>query len=77
MVQLPAQQKLVEHLLRTDSSGVDAHQLLLQLNVDEVELERRRAGWTKPEQRYRNDILGKYARIGLEFQSRCHHGSRG
>ena len=46
-----------------DSITVDADQLLLQLNVDEVELERRRAGWTKPHPRYRNGILGKYARL--------------
>ena len=31
-----------------DSITVDANQLLLQLNVDEAELERRRAAWTKP-----------------------------
>ena len=46
-----------------DSITVDADQLLLQLNVDEAELERRRAGWSKPEPRYRNGILGKYARL--------------
>jgi dihydroxy-acid dehydratase len=46
-----------------DSITVDADQLLLQLNVDEVELERRRAGWSKPEPRYRHGILGKYARL--------------
>ena len=31
-----------------DSITVDADQLLLQLNVDEAELKRRRAGWNKP-----------------------------
>jgi dihydroxy-acid dehydratase len=31
--------------------------------VDEAELDRRRAGWSKPEPRYRNGILGKYARL--------------
>ena len=46
-----------------DSITVDADQLLLQLNVDEVELERRRAGWSKPEPRYRTGILGKYSRL--------------
>ena len=46
-----------------DSITVDADQLLLQLNVDEAELIRRRAGWSKPEPRYRNGILGKYARL--------------
>ena len=46
-----------------DSITVDADQLLLQLNVDEAELERRRDGWSKPEPRYRHGILGKYARL--------------
>ena len=44
-----------------DSITVDANQLLLQLNVDEAELERRRAAWTKPTPRYRTGILGKYS----------------
>ncbi|MCP9839732.1 dihydroxy-acid dehydratase [Synechococcus sp. J7-Johnson] len=45
-----------------DSITVDAHQLLIQLNVDPAELERRRAAWVKPEPRYRTGVLGKYAR---------------
>ena len=46
-----------------DSITVDAHRLLIQLNVDEGELERRRAAWRKPEPRYRTGVLGKYARL--------------
>ena len=46
-----------------DSITVDANQLLLQLNVDEAELERRRAAWSSPPPRYRTGILGKYARL--------------
>ena len=46
-----------------DSITVDANQLLLQLNVDEAELERRRVAWTKPTPRYRTGILGKYAKL--------------
>ncbi len=46
-----------------DSITVDADQLLLQLNVDEAELARRRAAWSKPEPHYRTGILGKYARL--------------
>ena len=42
---------------------MDANQLLLQLNVDEPELERRRAAWTAPTPRYRTGVLGKYARL--------------
>jgi dihydroxy-acid dehydratase len=45
-----------------DSITVDAHQLLIQLNVSEVELARRRSSWVKPEPRYRTGVLGKYAR---------------
>jgi dihydroxy-acid dehydratase len=45
-----------------DSITVDAHQLRLALNVEEGELERRRAAWVRPEPRYRTGVLGKYAR---------------
>lgn len=46
-----------------DPITVDAHQLRIQLNVDEAELQRRRAAWVKPEPRYRTGVLGKYARL--------------
>ena len=46
-----------------DSITVDAHQLLIQLNVDEAELAARRAAWVRPEPRYRTGVLGKYARL--------------
>ncbi len=46
-----------------DSITVDADQLLLQLNVDDAELERRRSIWTRPTPRYRTGILGKYSRL--------------
>ncbi|MDM7935875.1 MAG: dihydroxy-acid dehydratase [Cyanobium sp. CZS 48M] len=46
-----------------DSITVDAHQLLIQLNVEACELELRRAAWTAPEPRYRRGVLGKYARL--------------
>ena len=46
-----------------DSITVDANQLLLQLNVNEVELDRRREKWVKPKPRYRTGILGKYSRL--------------
>lgn len=45
-----------------DSITVDAHHLRLTLNVEEGELEHRRAAWVKPEPRYRTGVLGKYAR---------------
>jgi dihydroxy-acid dehydratase len=46
-----------------DSITVDAHQLLIQLNVDAAELDRRRAAWVAPAPRYRTGVLGKYARL--------------
>ena len=45
-----------------DSITVDAERLLIQLNLDDAELDRRRAGWVRPEPRYRTGVLGKYAR---------------
>ncbi len=46
-----------------DGITVDAHQRLIQLNVDAAELERRRGAWQKAEPRYRHGVLGKYARL--------------
>ncbi|CBW74118.1 Dihydroxy-acid dehydratase (EC 4.2.1.9) [Mycetohabitans rhizoxinica HKI 454] len=46
-----------------DSITIDAHQLLLQLNVDEAELARRRAAWTPPKPRYTRGVLAKYAAL--------------
>ena len=44
-----------------DSITIDAHQLLLQLNVDEAEIARRRAAWTQPAPRYTRGVLAKFA----------------
>ncbi|MFM7635534.1 MAG: dihydroxy-acid dehydratase [Cyanobacteriota bacterium] len=46
-----------------DSITVDSHALRIALNVDDAELERRRAAWVRPEPRYRSGVLGKYARL--------------
>ncbi|SOY49049.1 dihydroxy-acid dehydratase [Cupriavidus taiwanensis] len=46
-----------------DSITIDAHQLLLQLNVAEEELARRRAGWQAPAPRYTRGVLAKFARL--------------
>jgi dihydroxy-acid dehydratase len=46
-----------------DSITVDAQQLVIQLNVVDAELDRRRAVWVKPEPRYSTGVLGKYARL--------------
>jgi dihydroxy-acid dehydratase len=46
-----------------DSITIDAHRLLLQLNVDDVELARRRAAWRPPAPRYTRGLLAKYMRL--------------
>ncbi|UAW64758.1 dihydroxy-acid dehydratase [Mycoavidus sp. HKI] len=48
-----------------DSITIDAHQLLLQLNLDEAELKRRRAAWQQPAPRYTRGVLAKYATLAL------------
>ena len=45
-----------------DSITIDAHRLLLQLNVDDAEIERRRAGWVAPKPRYTRGVLAKVAK---------------
>ncbi len=45
-----------------DSITIDAHQLLLQLNVDEAEIARRRAAWRQPAPRYTRGVLAKFAK---------------
>jgi dihydroxy-acid dehydratase len=45
-----------------DSITVDAEQLLIQLNVAEEELARRRSAWQPHPPRYTTGVLGKYAR---------------
>ncbi|KVL54196.1 dihydroxy-acid dehydratase [Burkholderia territorii] len=46
-----------------DSITIDAHRLLLQLNVDDSELARRRAAWKQPAPRYTRGVLAKYAAL--------------
>ncbi len=46
-----------------DSVTIDADQRLLQLNVDDAELARRRAAWEPPAPRYTRGVLAKYARL--------------
>ncbi|HIK54991.1 MAG TPA: dihydroxy-acid dehydratase [Synechococcales cyanobacterium M55_K2018_004] len=46
-----------------DSITIDAPQRLLQLNVDDAELERRRAQWQRPQPRYTKGVLAKYATL--------------
>ena len=44
-----------------DSITIDAHQLLLQLNVNDEEIARRRAAWKAPAPRYTRGVLAKFA----------------
>jgi dihydroxy-acid dehydratase len=45
-----------------DSITIDAHQLLLQLNVPDDEIARRRAQWVQPVPRYTRGVLAKFAK---------------
>lgn len=46
-----------------DSITIDADARVLHLNVEDAELDRRRAAWTKPELRVTRGVLAKYARV--------------
>ncbi len=46
-----------------DSVTIDAHKLLIQLNVSEEEIAKRRAAWKQPKPRYTRGVLAKYARL--------------
>ena len=43
-----------------DSVTIDAHQLLLQLNVPEAEIAARRKTWVQPKPRYNRGVLAKF-----------------
>jgi dihydroxy-acid dehydratase len=45
-----------------DSITIDAHELLLELNVPEAEIARRRAAWKAPGPRYTRGVLAKFAK---------------
>jgi dihydroxy-acid dehydratase len=45
-----------------DAITIDALQLLLQLQVDDAELARRRAAWQQPAPRYTRGVLAKFAK---------------
>jgi dihydroxy-acid dehydratase len=46
-----------------DSITIDAHQLLIQLNIPEAELAARQAAWKKPAPRYSRGVLAKFAAL--------------
>ncbi|MBP8146040.1 dihydroxy-acid dehydratase [Pseudorhodoferax sp.] len=45
-----------------DSVTIDAHQLLLQVNLSDEELALRRAAWQRPQPRYTRGVLAKFAK---------------
>jgi dihydroxy-acid dehydratase len=45
-----------------DSITIDAHRLLIQLNVSDAEIARRRAAWEPPQPRYTQGVMAKYVR---------------
>ncbi len=46
-----------------DSITIDAHTQLIQLNVSDEEITKRRAAWKQPKPRYTRGVLAKYARL--------------
>ncbi|HSI53557.1 MAG TPA: dihydroxy-acid dehydratase, partial [Ramlibacter sp.] len=44
-----------------DSITIDAHKLVLELNVPEAEIAKRREGWTAPKPRYVRGVQAKFA----------------
>ena len=46
-----------------DSITIDAERRLLQLNVSDTELARRRAAWQPPTPRYTRGVMAKYAKL--------------
>jgi len=46
-----------------DRITIDAHKRLLQLEVDDAELARRRSAWRAPKPRYTSGVLAKYMRL--------------
>lgn len=46
-----------------DSITIDAHKQLLQLNVPEAEIERRRKAWVQPKPRYTRGVLAKFGKL--------------
>jgi dihydroxy-acid dehydratase len=46
-----------------DSITIDSDKLLIQLNVPEAEIAKRRAAWKQPAPKYTTGVLAKYARL--------------
>lgn len=46
-----------------DSVTIDAHRLLLQLNISDEEMAERRKAWTPPKPRYTRGVLAKFGKL--------------
>jgi len=46
-----------------DPITIDAHKQLIQMNVPEEELAKRRAAWKQPEPRYKRGLMAKYVKL--------------
>ena len=46
-----------------DEITIDAHKLLIEVNLSNEELERRRAKWKQPKPRFKRGLLAKYAHL--------------
>jgi dihydroxy-acid dehydratase len=46
-----------------DSITIDAHKLLIQVNISDGELAKRRAAWKQPAPRYTRGLLAKYVKL--------------
>ncbi|MCW5625206.1 MAG: dihydroxy-acid dehydratase [Burkholderiales bacterium] len=46
-----------------DSITIDAHKLLIQVNVSDEELARRKAAWKAPEPKYQRGLMAKYVKL--------------
>ena len=46
-----------------DSITIDAHRQLIQLNVDDAEIAKRRSAWRQPKPKYTTGVLAKYAKL--------------
>jgi dihydroxy-acid dehydratase len=53
---------LIAFIAEGDSVTIDSHQLLLQLNVADAEIARRKALWKQPQPRYTRGVLAKFAK---------------
>jgi dihydroxy-acid dehydratase len=54
---------LIGRVEEGDSITIDAHTQLLQLNVADAEIERRRKLWKQPLPRYNRGVLAKFAKL--------------